>query len=102
MRGFVDAYAPALEDCGISQDEFLDFLQGFKSQVTDNQGYFNILNIAAALANLSTVAPYTGSLTVWLSAVAVQMSVEAASKMYANKKVNDYLGQMNEGYFKPQ
>ena len=32
-RGFVRAYAPVLEECGIDQDTFLDFLAGFEKAI---------------------------------------------------------------------
>lgn len=32
-RGFVRAYAPDLENCGVDQDTFLDFLSGFEEAI---------------------------------------------------------------------
>jgi hypothetical protein len=51
-RGFVRAYAPALAECGIDQAAFLDFLEGFRKEMT-KQKYFNVANLGVAISVLS-------------------------------------------------
>lgn len=44
-RGFLAAYAPALEYCGVDQKTFLEFLDGFRSE-SEKGAAFNAFNIA--------------------------------------------------------
>lgn len=46
-RGFIHAWAPALEDCGIGQDEFLNFLSGFRRE-GEKGAAFNAVNLAVS------------------------------------------------------
>ena len=46
-RGFLCAYAPALAACDISQEVFVDFLDGFRNQAKKG-GAFVVLNIAVS------------------------------------------------------
>jgi hypothetical protein len=48
-RGFVRAYAPVLEDCGIDQTTFLDFLKTFHASCKEDP-WLNAVNVAAAAA----------------------------------------------------
>lgn len=45
-RGFVRAYAPVLEDCGIDQATFLDFLKTFHA-ASKASPWFTVVNVAA-------------------------------------------------------
>lgn len=44
-RGFLCAYAPALAACGIEQEPFLEFLDGFRSEA-EKGGAFTAFNLA--------------------------------------------------------
>ncbi|KAK4505224.1 hypothetical protein PRZ48_003187 [Zasmidium cellare] len=100
-RGFVRAYAPALADSGIDQKAWLEFMDGFHEQ-TEQQGYFNVTNIAVALSVLSYTISCGPSIIVHLSALAVHTSIEAGRRLYISKKTNTYLDEMNAHYFQPR
>ncbi|KAI4213213.1 MAG: hypothetical protein LQ351_004159 [Letrouitia transgressa] len=99
-RGFVRAYAPALDDCGIDQSTFMDFHDGF-DKATNKQGWFHASNIAAALGVISYTAAMSPDLIVHFAAVIVHTSIETGRRVYNTKKTNTYLDQMNETLFKP-
>lgn len=46
QRGFVRAYAPALGQCGIDQDAFLDFLDTFQKSCESSK-WLSAMNVAA-------------------------------------------------------
>jgi len=50
-RGFVRAYAPVLEDCGIDQETFLDFLKTFHA-ASKASPWLQVVNIAAMGAGM--------------------------------------------------
>ena len=99
-RGFVLAYAPVLQDAGIDQAMFLDFITGFE-QAIKGQGYFSAFNIAVAISALASTAAAVPEVAVHLAALAVHLSVEAGRRVYENYKYNGYLDLMNEHLFKP-
>ncbi|KAF2165065.1 hypothetical protein M409DRAFT_55965 [Zasmidium cellare ATCC 36951] len=100
-RGFVRAYAPALADSGIDEKAWLEFMDGFHEQ-TEQQGYFNVTNIAVALSVMSYTISCGPSIIVHLSALAVHTSIEAGRRLYITKKTNSYLDHLNAHYFQPR
>ncbi|KAF2163587.1 hypothetical protein M409DRAFT_26196 [Zasmidium cellare ATCC 36951] len=98
-RGFLTAYAPALADCGVDQETFLQFIDGFDA--SKQNGAFNVLNLAVAIGVVSQMAAFGPSLTVHLAAMAVHLSIESGKNLYINKKTNDYLDMWNATHFKP-
>lgn len=70
-RGFVRAYAPVLEDCGINQATFLEFLKTFH-QSSKEDPWLDVVNIAAAGAGLAPSAIAMGV------SIAVQFAVGVA------------------------
>ena len=100
-RGFVRAYAPALDSCGVDQNAFLDFIDGFHKEI-NKHGYFNATNIAVALSAVSYTLSVAPSAIVHFSAMAVHISIEAGRRLYISKKSNSYIDEMNAYYFQPR
>lgn len=50
-RGFVRAYAPVLQDCGIEQTAFLDFLDTFHRSSKESS-WLQVINMAAMVAGM--------------------------------------------------
>ena len=100
-RGFVRAYAPVLQDSGIEQSLFSDFLEGF-GQAIRGQGAFTAFNGAVAISVMAeTVAAGSVDPIIHFAALAVHLSVEAGRRVYESVKTNNYLTEMNERLFKP-
>ena len=94
VRGFVSAYAPMLNDCGIDQTTFLDFLDCFRNSMR-SAPWFNVLNLA--VAGLHAIP----SATVMIASHIAHLTIEAARQARSHYKGNDFLDQMNEVLFKP-
>jgi hypothetical protein len=78
-RGFVRAYAPVLEDCGIDQATFLDFLKTFHD-ASKASPWLTVVNIAGAAAGLvPSVIGMGVSITVQVSA-GIAMEVQARTR----------------------
>ena len=75
-RGFVSAYAPVLNDCGIDEETFMDFHRSMH-QATHKQGWFNAVNLAVALSVLAETAAVAPSVIVHAVAFCVHASIEA-------------------------
>lgn len=76
-RGFVRAYAPVLQDCGIDQAAFLDFLKSFHA-ASKASPYLQVINIAAAAAGM---APSVIAMGVSMGVqIAVGISMELQSR----------------------
>ena len=101
FRGFVPAYAPALDACGVDERSFMDFHEGMHKAV-HKQGWFHVSNIAAGLAALSYTVAVAPSVIVHFTAIAVHTSIEASRRLWMAKQTNSYFDQMNETYFKPR
>ncbi|KAG8531975.1 uncharacterized protein KY384_003611 [Bacidia gigantensis] len=101
FRGFVRAYAPALQGCGIDESTFMDFHENMHKAV-NKQGWFHVSNIAVGLSVLSYTVAVAPSVVVHATAVVVHTSIEAARRMWMAKQTNSYLDQMNEKLFKPR
>ena len=99
-RGFVAAYAPVLNDCGIDEKTFMDFHQGFH-KATNKQGWFNVVNIAVALSVIAETAAVAPSVIVHATAFCVHASIEAGRRLYITHSTNKFLDSMNEKLFKP-
>ena len=100
-RGFVRAYARALAACGVDQNAFLDFIDGFHKEITKH-GYFNASNIAVALSAMSYTLSVAPSAVVHFSAMAVHISIETGRRLYISKKTNSYIDEINAAYFQPR
>lgn len=93
-RGFIRAYALALQDCGISQDMFLDFLQTFylSSQASP---WIAAINLAGL--GLSFV-PHMSMLV----GLAIQAGVMVAEDVQSRARTNSFLDKANAEVFRPR
>ncbi|KAF9874291.1 hypothetical protein CkaCkLH20_08274 [Colletotrichum karsti] len=100
-RGFVRAYAPVLEDCGIDQATWLEFLDGFEKSIKANP-WFNVLNAGVMVAHVAETAVSGFSPISMLVTMAVHTGLEASRRTYIHARQNGYLDKMNEKFFKPR
>ena len=94
-RGFIRAYAPSLDDAGIDQETFMDFLNCFDHAMKASP-VFTAINIA------TMVPQFVPSITAKLVGKAAQVAVQAAQQARMHQKGNSFMDQMNEALFKPQ
>lgn len=94
-RGFIRAYAPALQDCDISQEAWLRFLSSFQESSAANP-WLNCINFAA-LAAMKQPQPI--GIAVGL---AVGEVTEILMEMQARQRTNRFLHKMNEDFFRPR
>ena len=94
-RGFVRAYAPVLQPCGIDQEAFLAFLKAMH-QSSKAAPVFRVINIAALIAG---VVP---SITAMIVSAVVQAVALTAIEVQGNMRTNDFLTQMNLAFFRPR
>ncbi|KAI9718090.1 MAG: hypothetical protein M1812_004348 [Candelaria pacifica] len=93
-RGFVRAYAPVLNDCGIDQATFLDFLDSFDKAIKASP-VFIVAQVAFQAMGMvpepaTQIASAVGSVV-----------VETARRVTILKQTNKFLEQMNDKLFKP-
>lgn len=94
-RGFIQAYAPLLENAGIDQPAFLDFLEKLNKAVQPNP-WLQAINLAS-LAAQHVPEPVTLAVS-----IATKMAADAASEIHSRSKTNAFLDKTNEEYFKPR
>ncbi|RDW71046.1 hypothetical protein BP6252_07609 [Coleophoma cylindrospora] len=94
-RGFIRAYAPALEPCGIDQTQWLAFLDTFEKSSQANP-WINAIN----LASIGTM--FMPSVTGIAVSLAIQVATGIAMEGHARYKTNNFLDKVNENYFKPR
>lgn len=94
-RGFVKAYAPVLEDVGIDQDSFLDFIDKLNKAVEPSP-WIQAINLAGFAAQH---VPLAVSMAV---SVALKITADSASEVHSRTKTNAFLDKVNEEYFKPR
>ncbi|CZR53392.1 uncharacterized protein PAC_03270 [Phialocephala subalpina] len=94
-RGFVRAYAPVLEDCGIDQATFLDFLKTFHASCKEDP-WLNVVNMAAMAVGF-VPNPIAMGVT-----IAVQFAVGVAMEVQRRTRTNSFLDRMNNEFFKPR
>lgn len=94
-RGFLLAYPPALLAYGISQDVFLDFIQGCNKAV---QGHAALTAVGVAGFGVG-LAPEPITMLV---GAAVQFGAAALNKNVATWKTNSFLDKCNDELFSPR
>ncbi|KAM3424165.1 hypothetical protein BST61_g11292 [Cercospora zeina] len=94
-RGFVRAYAPVLESCGIGQHEWLHFLDQFEKS-TQASSWIMALN----LASIATMALPT--ITSFAVSAAIQVATVVASETQTRYKTNSFLDRANKLFFQPR
>lgn len=79
QRGFIKAYAPILEEVGVDQATFLDFLETF-NQASQASPWMNALNLAglATLAMPHVIGTVVG--------IAITMAVKQAMEMQSRSR----------------
>ncbi|KAG9237465.1 hypothetical protein BJ875DRAFT_438433 [Amylocarpus encephaloides] len=95
-RGFVRGYAPILDNVGISQDTWLEFLDIFQKSSMANP-WLNAINMAqfAAIA-----IPVPGvSIAV---GYAIGKIADATIEMESRRKTNNFLEKINAEFFQPR
>ncbi|KAI7280020.1 hypothetical protein KC345_g5049 [Hortaea werneckii] len=93
-RGFVRAYAPVLDDCGIDQDTFLKFLDNFQKS-SQASPVFKVIQVSAGIAGF---APSVIAMAV---TTAVQIAAGVGEEIQARQRTNQFLDRMNDELFKP-
>ncbi|KAL1966022.1 hypothetical protein VTN77DRAFT_4962 [Rasamsonia byssochlamydoides] len=95
VRGFVRAYAPDLDVCGISQESFLLFLQNF-DKASEASPWLKAIYTSAAVVGF-----IPGSITFAVS-IAVQVAAATAIELEGRYNANRYLDQVNKELFMPR
>ena len=100
-KGFVRAYAPVLGGCGIDQETWLEFLDGFEKSISKNS-WFHITNAAILLAGTASAITMGISPMLHMVSMAIHTSIELSRRGHLNFQQNRYLDVMNEMFFKPR
>ncbi|KAI7477969.1 hypothetical protein KC357_g4449 [Hortaea werneckii] len=93
-RGFVRAYAPVLDDCGIEQDTFLKFLDNFQKS-SQASPVFKVIQVSAGIAGF---APSVIAMAV---TTAVQIAAGVGEEIQSRQRTNHFLDRMNDELFRP-
>ncbi|EME89240.1 uncharacterized protein MYCFIDRAFT_193207 [Pseudocercospora fijiensis CIRAD86] len=93
-RGFVQAYAPVLQNAGIDQATFLTFLKNFHKS-SQAHPILPIIQVAAGIAGF---APGVIALAV---TTGVQIAARVAAETQERYKTNTFLDKMNQELFQP-
>ncbi|KAJ8098108.1 hypothetical protein POJ06DRAFT_282836 [Lipomyces tetrasporus] len=93
-RGFIRAYAPVLEGCGIDQAMFMNFLKSFHKaskliQTLQSSPSLDVINLAAFAAGFAPSAAAKGA------SIAVQ-------EIQTRQRTNSFLDKTNNEFFKPR
>ncbi|KAL1860882.1 hypothetical protein Plec18167_003836 [Paecilomyces lecythidis] len=94
-RGFIRAYAPDLNPCGIDQDTFLHFLHNF-DLASEASPWLKTIYTSAGIVGF-----IPGHITLAVS-IAVQVAAGTAIELQSRYKANRYLDQMNKDLFMPR
>ncbi|KAF4445646.1 hypothetical protein F53441_10646 [Fusarium austroafricanum] len=94
-RGFVRGYAPMLENVGIDQAAWLDFLDKFDESTTASP-WIEVINFAEFGGFFVSIGP-----SIAISA-AVHLTIESAKDVHSRQRTNKFLSQMNKQYFYPK
>lgn len=94
-RGFVRAYAPALQEFGINQEMFLSFLKSFH-KAAQASPIFDVIMVASAMAGINP-NPLVG-----LGALAVQVAAGIGQEVQERYRLNKFLTQANKEIFVPK
>lgn len=92
-RGFIRAYAPLLQDVGIDQPSFLDFVDSLNKSIQPSP-WIQAINLASFAAQ-HVPEPVTIAVS-----IACKMVADAASTVHSRYKTNSFLDRINDEYFK--
>ncbi|KAF3767517.1 hypothetical protein M406DRAFT_345484 [Cryphonectria parasitica EP155] len=94
-RGFVRAYAPILEDVGIDQPTFLDFINKL-NKAMEPSPWIQTINLASFAAQ-HVPEPVTVAVS-----IACKIAADAAAEVHSRSKTNKFLDTVNEDFFRPR
>lgn len=94
-RGFVKAYAPDLENCGIDQETWMDFLETFHKASQASPIFGGIL-IAGHLVG------YVPSISAMVASMLIQTAATGAIVLHSRSRTNSFLDDVNQFFFRPR
>ena len=94
-RGFVRAYAPVLQNAGIDQATWLDFLTAFH-KASQASPVFGAILIAGHLVG------YIPSVATMVASILIQAAAISAIVVQSRSKTNTFLDDVNEYFFRPR
>ncbi|KAL2291756.1 hypothetical protein FJTKL_11954 [Diaporthe vaccinii] len=94
-RGFVRAYAPALDNCGVSQEVFLKFLKDWLA-ASQSDPWIDIIFIAAG------VVGFVPELASQIVSTVVQVVAGTAKELQSRSRRNTFLDRVNQELFMPR
>lgn len=94
-RGFLRAYAPVLDNAGVDQEVFLDFVDTF-NKVLEPNPWINAINLAG-FADVAFADPL-----LMLVGVGLQLATEAIMEGQSRFRSNRFLDRLNSGFFMPR
>lgn len=94
-RGFMRAYAPVLNDAGIDQDTFIDFIETF-NKVLEPNPWLNAINLAG-FADVAFAEPM-----LMLVGVGLEIATDAIMEGQSRFRSNRFLDHLNAGFFMPR
>ncbi|KAH0489348.1 hypothetical protein TgHK011_009781 [Trichoderma gracile] len=93
-RGFIHAYAPLLQDVGIDEATFNDFITQL-NMATAPSPWINAINLAA-VAVQNVPEPITIAVS-----IAAQVGTQVSLQAHSRSKTNTFLNKMNAEFFRP-
>ncbi|KAL7957648.1 hypothetical protein V8C34DRAFT_314657 [Trichoderma compactum] len=93
-RGFIHAYAPLLQNVGIDQATFIDFIKQL-NMATAPSPWINAINVAA-IAVQHVPEPITIAVS-----IAAQITTQVSLQAHSRSKTNTFLNKMNAEFFRP-
>ncbi|PTB73962.1 hypothetical protein M440DRAFT_1432804 [Trichoderma longibrachiatum ATCC 18648] len=93
-RGFIHAYAPLLQDVGIEEATFNDFITQL-NMATAPSPWINAINLAA-VAVQNVPEPVTIAVS-----IAAQVGTQVSLQAHSRSKTNTFLNKMNAEFFRP-
>jgi hypothetical protein len=93
-RGFIHAYAPLLQNVGIDQTTFIDFIKDL-NLATAPSPWINAINLAAV-----AVQHVPEPVTIAVS-IAAQITTQVSLQAHSRSKTNAFLNKVNAEFFRP-
>ncbi|PNP50704.1 hypothetical protein THARTR1_08624 [Trichoderma harzianum] len=93
-RSFIQAYAPLLQNIGIDQTTFIDFIKQL-NMATAPSPWINAINVAA-IAVQHVPEPVTIAVS-----IAAQITTQVSLQAHSRSKTNTFLNKMNAEFFRP-
>ncbi|KAK4071682.1 uncharacterized protein Triagg1_5920 [Trichoderma aggressivum f. europaeum] len=93
-RGFIQAYAPLLQNVGIDQATFIDFIKQL-NLATAPSPWIYAINVAA-IAVQNVPEPITIAVS-----IAAQVTTQVGLQAHSRSKTNTFLNKMNAEFFRP-